>query len=55
MPSVPGFVLKLIMGEFGNVLLQGQKVLPRRLFSLGFQFQFPELEGAIENLLKKSS
>jgi len=50
MPSVPGFVLKLIMGEFGNVLLQGQKVLPRRLFSLGFQFQFPELKGALQTL-----
>ncbi len=55
MPSVPGFVLKLIMGEFGNVLLQGQKVLPRRLFSLGFQFQFPELEGALQNLFRKTS
>jgi uncharacterized protein (TIGR01777 family) len=53
MPSVPGFMLRIIMGEFGNVLLKGQRVLPKKLLSLGYPFQFPHLKEALSNLLKK--
>ena len=53
MPAVPGFMLKIIMGEFGNVLLKGQRVLPKKLLSLGYSFQFPLLKDALINLLKK--
>jgi uncharacterized protein len=53
LPAVPGFLLKIIMGEFGNVLLKGQKVLPKKLIGLGFHFEFPELKAALQNLLKK--
>ena len=55
LPAVPGFMLKLIMGEFGDVLLKGQRVLPRKLESLGFQFHFPTLKEALGNLLLQSS
>ena len=41
LPPVPGFMLRLILGEFGNVLLKGQRVLPRKLMSLGMFFGFP--------------
>lgn len=51
MPSVPGFILKLSMGEFGSVLLKGQKVLPKRLSDATFQFEFPDIRGALQNLL----
>jgi uncharacterized protein (TIGR01777 family) len=51
MPSVPGFMVKMMMGEFGSVLLGGQRVLPRRLLELGFQFQFPTMEEALADLL----
>jgi hypothetical protein len=53
LPAVPGFMLKLIMGEFGDVLLKGQKVLPEKLLSLGYSFQFPSIKEALENLLNK--
>jgi uncharacterized protein (TIGR01777 family) len=52
MPAVPGFMLRLIMGEFGSVLLEGQKVLPNRLLGMGFRFKFPKLRGALEDLLR---
>jgi uncharacterized protein (TIGR01777 family) len=55
LPAVPGFVLKLVMGEFGNVLLKGQRVLPRKLLHLGFEFHYPTLREALRNLLQKSS
>ena len=51
MPSVPGFVIRMIKGEFGNVLLKGQKVLPEKLLNAGFQFQYPDLKNALRDLL----
>jgi uncharacterized protein (TIGR01777 family) len=49
--TTPGFMLKLVLGEFGEVLLSGQKVLPQKLLAVGFQFRFPEIEGALGDLL----
>lgn len=51
MPAVPGFMLKMIMGEFGSVLLKGQKVLPKRLLNRGFHFSFPVIREALQDLL----
>jgi uncharacterized protein (TIGR01777 family) len=52
MPAVPDFVLRLIMGEFGNVLLKGQRVLPKKLLEEGFRFNFPNIKEALQDLLK---
>ena len=51
MPHVPGFLLKLFLGEFATILLEGQKVLPKRLLEAGFQFQFPNIREALYDLL----
>jgi len=48
----PGFMIKLILGEFGSVLVEGQKVLPQRLLDLGFQFTFPTIEQAFDDLFR---
>lgn len=50
MPSVPGFVIRMVKGEFGNVLLKGQRVIPEKLLKAGFRFQYPDLEGALRDL-----
>ena len=43
--TVPGFALKAMFGEMAEVmLLQGQRVLPRRLLESGFAFRHPTLE-----------
>jgi len=52
LPSVPGFVLKMIKGEFGTLLLKGQRVIPKRLIDAGFRFQFPAVQDALNDLLK---
>jgi len=45
---VPGFVLKLVVGEMAEVaLLRGQRVLPARAQELGFTFRYPELKAAL--------
>lgn len=48
----PSFVLKLAMGERACLLLEGQRATPKRLQSSGFQFAYPRLEGALQDLLK---
>jgi uncharacterized protein len=49
---VPGFALDLKFGsEFGEVLRGGQRVMPRRALDLGYQFRYPEIDGALQSLL----
>ncbi len=49
---VPGFVLDLKFGgEFGKVLRGGQRAVPRRALDLGYEFDYPELDAALEDLL----
>lgn len=49
----PAFMVRLLLGEFGSVVLKGQRVLPRRLLQFGFVFQFPEIQGALADILRK--
>ncbi len=48
---VPGFALKLAVGEFGGALLAGQRALPEALLSSGFRFSYPTLESALSDLV----
>jgi uncharacterized protein len=49
---VPGFVLDLKFGrEFGRILRGGQRVVPKRTLELGYSFEHPELDEALESLL----
>ena len=47
----PAFMIKLVLGEFGSVILKGQKVLPRRLLDKGFVFQYPDLDHALQSIV----
>jgi len=49
--AVPTFVLRAMLGEGADILLRGQRVLPRRTQELGYRFIFPELKDALANLL----
>jgi uncharacterized protein (TIGR01777 family) len=49
---VPGAVLKLLLGDGAEVVLQGQQVLPQRLEAQQFAFQAPQLDQALELSLK---
>jgi uncharacterized protein len=48
---VPAFGLKLLFGEMSEVLLASQRVLPAAPEAAGFKFRFPELGGALQDLL----
>ena len=50
---VPAFVLKILLGEMADMLLTGQRVLPKRALASGYSFQFPNLEPALKEILEK--
>lgn len=52
LPNIPQWVMKLILGEMHILLFNNKNILPKRALDLGFQFQFPTAEKALQNLLK---
>lgn len=51
-PPVPAFMLKLMLGDFAEILLDSQRVTPQAAQQAGFHFQFPALDAALQNILK---
>lgn len=53
-PPVPGFLIKLLFGEMGEtLLLEGARVLPKRLQELDYRFNSPDLPAALRQQLGK--
>jgi uncharacterized protein (TIGR01777 family) len=51
LPPVPAFAIKGMLGEFSDIFIKGQKVMPRKLLEDGFVFEFPYIEEAFAHLL----
>jgi uncharacterized protein len=47
---VPAFAVRAMFGEGATVVLDGQRVLPKRALALGFPFRFVKLDDALANL-----
>jgi hypothetical protein len=50
MPA-PAFMVRTVLGEFGNVLLDSQRTIPDKLLSHGFEFQYPDIRSAIREVV----
>ncbi|GHH98990.1 TIGR01777 family oxidoreductase [Neobacillus kokaensis] len=48
---VPAFAMKLALGQKSALVLEGQHVIPKVLLDQGFEFKFPSLHKALEDLL----
>ena len=48
---IPAAAMRLLFGEMSSVLLDGQRVVPRRLLDLGFQFRFPTAGLALRDIM----
>ena len=49
--QVPGWALKMLMGQMAEeLILSGQRVLPKRLSEAGYRFVYPDLTGALEEI-----
>jgi hypothetical protein len=49
----PALGLKIAFGEMATMLLEGQRVLPRKLLDTGYRFRFPELSAALSDVLAR--
>ena len=51
LPSVPGVVLRLGMGEFASVLIASQKAIPGAAQTAGYEFVHSQLDEALQDIL----
>lgn len=51
MPNVPGFALKMVLGEMASLVLEGQLVSSNKIKELGYTFKFYNAESALADLL----
>jgi uncharacterized protein (TIGR01777 family) len=49
--KTPAFMVKLVLGEFGKVLLESQQVRPAKLQRAGFKFDYPDIYSALEQIV----
>ncbi len=51
-PTLPAAAIKMIFGELGEQLLLADQVIrPAALLKMGFEFQFPDIQQALQDLL----
>jgi uncharacterized protein (TIGR01777 family) len=50
---IPAFAMRLLLGEMSTLVLDGQKVMPKRLEAAGFKFKYPKINQALEDLLQE--
>lgn len=48
--GVPGFTLKIILGEMAQMVLGGNRVSANKIRKAGFEFRYPVLEDALEKI-----
>ena len=51
MPGIPAFVIKAVMGKMANILFDSIRVSSAHAQELGFSFDFPTLQEALQDLL----
>jgi uncharacterized protein (TIGR01777 family) len=51
----PYFGLRLVFGEFAQVLFASQRVIPKVALDSGFQFQFPDIVSALRDILSPAT
>ena len=49
---VPAFALEALLGDGAIVVLEGQQVLPKRALEAGIKYQYPNLQPALQDILK---
>lgn len=48
---VPSFALEAMLGDGAKVVLEGQEVLPKHTLTEGFEYQYPTIRPALEEIL----
>lgn len=53
LPNIPAFLLKALLGQMSELFLNSTRMSAEKIINAGFQFQYPDLEGALADLSKK--
>ena len=53
MPNVPRFLMQFFLGDMSELLFTNKKISSQKLIDAGFQFQFPDIQSALHDILKK--
>ncbi len=51
LPNVPGFMLRMLLGEMADLVLESQLVSSKKIEELGYPFKYYNLESALNDLL----
>ena len=51
LPKIPVLLLRLIFGDMVSIIINSHRVSANKIKNLGFQFKFPELPMALQDLL----
>ena len=54
-PNIPAIVMKIIFGKMSVMLLKGSRVSSEKITNAGYKFKFPNLKGALVNLLVENT
>jgi uncharacterized protein (TIGR01777 family) len=49
---IPAFLFHVVLGEMSTLVVDGRYSLPKRLLEFGYQFRFPTIETAIQDIFK---
>jgi uncharacterized protein len=52
---IPSFVIRTLLGTNSYLVLEGQHVIPKRLLDEGFDFKYPEIGIALNNIINSHS
>ena len=48
---VPGFALRVALGELATLMTTGQRIYPEKALSGGYTFHYPQLEPALRAIV----
>lgn len=51
LPAVPKFILKIMLGQMSIIATEGSKVSSEKISKTGFEFDYPNIEDALNDLL----
>lgn len=52
LPNIPQFVMKLLLGEMHILLFNDKNIIPKRVLEHSFQYKFPTIDQALDDIIK---
>jgi TIGR01777 family protein len=53
LPAIPGFALRILFGEMADLVLKGNRVSSEKIEQAGFEFSYPTIDKALDDLLSR--